>query len=226
MRAEKFLGLLQHNRQSGSKLVVTYPPTWEKQTEDIQTFEVQPNSAEFAEVQTAFTAAKIKTLVRIQNTIIFKKFSEEANFLQELTGKPIKKMRLFHGTNTTAPEIIYKDKEEAFNINYSSDNNLLGRGIYFAEKSEYSTSYAYTEVDKKLGIFGFGTSSAKSMFMCEVLVGDSEKCPGHSNNIKDTSFRDQANKIRYESMTDYLSGSNIYVVYKSRRAYPLYLIKY
>ena len=80
-------------------------------------------------------------------------------------------MKLFHGTGTTTPETIYRDKEEAFNINYSSDNNLLGRGIYFAEKSEYSNSYVFSEVDKNTGIFGLGSSTVKSMFMCEVMVG-------------------------------------------------------
>ena len=64
------------------------------------------------------------------------------------------------------------------------------------------------------------------MFYCRVLVGDSEKCPGHNNNIRDTSFKNKAKGQRYESMTDFLSGSNVYVVYKNRRAYPLYLIKY
>ena len=64
------------------------------------------------------------------------------------------------------------------------------------------------------------------MFLCEVLVGDSQKCPGHNRSIKDTAYKDTANKIKYESMTDYLNNSNIFVVYKSRRAYPLYLIKY
>lgn len=64
------------------------------------------------------------------------------------------------------------------------------------------------------------------MFLCEVLVGDSHKCPGHNGAIKDTAYKDPVNKIKYESMTDYLNNSNIFVVYKSRRAYPLYLIKY
>jgi len=64
------------------------------------------------------------------------------------------------------------------------------------------------------------------MFYCRVLVGESEKCPGHNNNIRDTSFKNQAKGLRYESMTDFLQGSNVFVVYKNRRAYPLYLIKY
>jgi hypothetical protein len=64
------------------------------------------------------------------------------------------------------------------------------------------------------------------MFLCEVYVGESQKCLKHDGAIKDTSFRDPTQKIRFESMTDFLANSNIYVVYKSRRAYPLYLIKY
>ena len=50
-------------------------------------------------------------------------------------------MKLFHGTGKTPPQVIWADKEDGFNINYASDSNLLGRGIYFAEKSEYSWSY-------------------------------------------------------------------------------------
>jgi hypothetical protein len=44
-------------------------------------------------------------------------------------------MNLFHGTRGTDPSLIYGDKEEAFNINYTSENNLLGKGIYFAARS-------------------------------------------------------------------------------------------
>lgn len=76
-----------------------------------------------------------------------------------------------------------------------------------------------------LGIV-YGAANLYSMFLCEVLVGESQKCPGHSGGIKDTAYKDPLNKIKYESMTDYLNNSNIFVVYKSRRAYPLYLIKY
>ena len=92
-----------------------------------------------------FKVGKIKALIRIQNKIIYKKYYEEGLFLKTYNGgQMVKKMELFHGTRKTNPEEIYKDKEESFNINYSSDSNLLGRGIYFAEKSEYSNDYRYT----------------------------------------------------------------------------------
>lgn len=41
-------------------------------------------------------------------------------------------MLLYHGTKNTDPKLIYQDKEESFNINYTSEHNLLGKGIYFA----------------------------------------------------------------------------------------------
>ena len=44
--------------------------------------------------------------------------------------------------------------------------------------------------------------------------------------MKDTGYKDEEKKLRYESSTIYVNGSQIYAVYKNRRAYPLYLIKY
>ena len=77
-------------------------------------------------------------------------------------------MMLYHGTRQTNPEVIYSDKEESFNINYSSDANLLGKGIYFAEESNYSKNYSFLKEDKKsLG----GTLKTYQMLYCKVLVG-------------------------------------------------------
>ncbi len=149
---------------------------------------------------------------------MYKKFLEEKAFLKELNeGKEIKEMLLFHGTRKTDPKVIYEDKEDCFNINYTGEGNLLGRGTYFAERPEYSVNYSYKES---------GLGNIYSMFYCQVLVGESQKCPGHSGDIRDTTFKDPVKRIKYESMTDFLQGSNVFVVYKNRRAYPLYLIKY
>ena len=123
---------------------------------------------------------------------------------------------LFHGTSKTDPRLIYQDREQTFNINYTSSNNYLGKGIYFAEKSEYSHSYSYAE----------NGNNQKSMFYCLVLVGDSQNITKKQSDRKDTDYKDLKNKIRYESTTTFLNGSKIYAVYKNRRAYPLYLITY
>jgi len=35
------------------------------------------------------------------------------------------------------------------------------------------------------------------MFLCEVYVGQSQKCQKHDGTIKDTTYRDTVNKIRF-----------------------------
>lgn len=67
------------------------------------------------------------------------------------------------------------------------------------------------------------------MLYCSVLVGDSQQIPDvddNSRGMKDTDYKDPHKKIRYESSTIYVNGSRIYAVYKNRRAYPQYLIRY
>ena len=125
-------------------------------------------------------------------------------------------MYLFHGTRSYNPENIYLDKEESFNINFSSDTNYFGRGIYFADQAKYSDNYHHP------------VPRAKQMLFSLVLVGTSQemKYEGKSNDIKDTSYRDKLQRIKYESIKSHYSKSDIYIVYKSRRAYPEYLIEY
>ena len=48
-----------------------------------------------------------------------------------------------------------------------------------------------------MGIFGNNKINTYSMFLCEVYVGQSEKCKQHNGAIKDTSFRDTIKKIRF-----------------------------
>ena len=141
-------------------------------------------------------------------------------------------MMLFHGTRGTDPKLIYEDKEECFNINYTGDNNYLGRGTYFAERSQYSDPYSFktgkSQSRHSWNIFG-GGQSYQQMFYCEVLVGDSQKVTAvteQSRNMRDTDYKDPVEKIRYESSTTFTNGSTIYTVYKNRRAYPMYLITY
>lgn len=45
-------------------------------------------------------------------------------------------LRLWHGTGKTSPNTVWQGK--GFNIAYSTDNNMWGRGIYFAVNANYS----------------------------------------------------------------------------------------
>ena len=80
---------------------------------------------------------------------------------------------LYHGTKGTDPELIYADKEESFNINYTSDNNYLGKGTYFAVNPLYSHnySYSYKEENRLTSFFSRSTPYKRAMFYCSVLVG-------------------------------------------------------
>lgn len=67
------------------------------------------------------------------------------------------------------------------------------------------------------------------MFYCSVLVGDSQNVAvvdAKSQSMRDTDFKNVAQRIRFESSTTFTNGSVIYAVYKNRRAYPEYLIRY
>lgn len=62
------------------------------------------------------------------------------------------------------------------------------------------------------------------MLLCVVQVGDSQKCPKLHVNYLDTDFKDASKTIRFESMTEFYDGSQIYTIYKNNRAYPMYRI--
>lgn len=121
-------------------------------------------------------------------------------------------MLLYHGTRQNSPNKIYGDMEESFNINYSNMGNY-GKGIYFAKNSNYSHTYAHMS----------SSNSFRQMFECLVLVGDSEIWNGSQKF--DTNFKDHSQTVKYESVCNKNAG-DIFVVFKNRRAYPLYLISY
>ncbi len=49
---------------------------------------------------------------------------------------------------------------------------------------------------------------------------------GVNAQVKDTSMKDKIRGLKYESMKGKHEVSDIYVVYKNKRAYPAYLMKY
>ena len=49
---------------------------------------------------------------------------------------------LFHGTRLTQPQIIYSG-EDGLDIRYANNGGAYGPGIYFANNSNYSNTYAF-----------------------------------------------------------------------------------
>lgn len=182
-------------------------------------YDVTQNPEEYNKVLKDFKIKPvIKKLTRVENKLIWKKYLEEKKHLEYITGETIKELNLFHGTRAHDPSGVYQDKEEAFNINYSSERNYFGRGIYFAQEASYSKRYAYPS----------GSAPQRTILFCRVLVGTSQEMEDHqrSGDIVDTEYRDASRKIKYESIHSNYDGSDIYIVYKSRRAYPEYVIEF
>jgi hypothetical protein len=55
---------------------------------------------------------------------------------------------MWHGTGGLDPKIVYS--KDGLNINYSSDKNRYGKGLYFAKDANYSCSprFSYAVVAK------------------------------------------------------------------------------
>lgn len=59
-------------------------------------------------------------------------------------------------------------------------------------------------------------------------MGVPQEVPSNSgrSDMRDTDVRDQVRNIRYGSRKSTYGGSDIYIIYKSGRAYPEYVIEY
>ncbi len=155
--------------------------------------------------------AKIIKIERIQNKKLWKIFHNEVKDLKEkYAGEdPLIKI-LHHGTGNNKPEIIYQS-EEGFNINYSNEG-MWGRAIYFAVNSSYSHNYS------------FNAGPFRQMFMASVLIGKTQE------SLPKSSFREPGynpvTKLQYDSVSGNTNGSDVFMVYSNKKAYPSYLISY
>jgi hypothetical protein len=95
---------------------------------------------------------------------------------------------------------------------------MFGKGIYFAKEASYSNSgYVHNSI-----------RGGKILLYCRVNVGVPQEMGQHQgrSDMKDTDIRDNAKGIRYGCRKSTYGGSDIYIIYKSGRAYPEYVIEY
>jgi hypothetical protein len=123
---------------------------------------------------------------------------------------------------------------------HMSDSVILRRrGIYFAEKSSYSYSYSYKPL---LGSAGLPPSSLqrpravddeREMFLTKLLVGKEVLMNRDESPQKEAECKkliippvDPTTNLKYNTVTGYTAGSQVWVVYENGRAYPDYLVRY
>jgi len=121
---------------------------------------------------------------------------------------------LWHGSGDTKPTEIYEDIRFGWKINYSSQKNLWGNGLYFGEDAQYCHKYVHKVSEKK-----------KLIFLAEVIVGD-DIISLENDTIREP-WKKEDGKTRYDSICGVRHEKSwIWVVYASGTAYPAYLVEY
>ena len=202
-----------------------YPPEWEKQTEIIEVFAVQPGTAEWNQVQKLFKSTMMNTKVtcikRIQNKWLWEKYIQHKSRMDQKNGGRVHERQLFHGTSETRPEKIYQS-EEGFDMRFSRIGRW-GQANYFAVDAYYSDQYAYQRSDGQ-----------REVLLAKVLTGDSYCCKPDSSlrmpPLKYSGRETELGQVRYDTITGYIRGSQVtvqvYMTYSNDKAYPAYLIRY
>jgi len=204
---------LEYAMKNKSQVDFALPSTWTPQIENVVLIDLNKNSKEFSNLRDMFIKtlpnAQIKQITRIQNVELWMNFCF-AKYQLSKKGNSTTKL-LFHGTRETDPSVIYEGKEEGFDMRYAN-SGLYGSGIYFHERAAYSDGYKFKT-----------KFSTNCMFIAEVLIGETFESQ-QNNSLKFPPYKDEKNKIRYDSVK--ANNDGIYIIYNNMRAYPSYMIKY
>ena len=213
---------ISHGNNSGSS--DNLPPWWVAHTPNVvlHVFGVVRGSAEWKHVELKFystiTQERIKSIVRIQNKWLWKRYTQHRTMLKEKNNGLVNEMDLFHGTGDTPPMKIY-DSEEGFDMRFSAQG-MWGQANYFAVNASYSNSYAHQN-----------SRGDKEIFLAKVLTGDNYSCRSDRSlrmpPLKGSSSSGvQLGQVRYDTVTGTTGGSQVYMTYDNQKAYPAYLITY
>ncbi len=98
---------------------------------------------------------------------------------------------------------------------------MWGQASYYAVNASYSDGYSYSV-----------PNGGRQMFLVYVLTANSYKCSSNSSlrlppkMTSNTSVAGENLDVRYDTVTGNTGGSDVYMTYDNRKAYPAYLITY
>jgi type II secretory pathway pseudopilin PulG len=215
------------------------PDTWSDSTERLVPVPAEDDQywTIDARLKATMPDAHISKLWRVQNTSLWTYYSFHRD---RLTMHDIShnERSVWHGTSGLDPAIIYNDQLDGFMMQFAA-KGFWGRGIYFADKSEYSHSYAYdppagsaSSTWSRSSSTSFTPGSERSgglpgereMFLAKLLVGSSIELP--RDQTLTVPPHDPTNNLKYNSVTGETGGSKVWIVYENGRAYPDYLVRY
>jgi hypothetical protein len=133
-----------------------------------------------AQLQASLPGAEVVQVLRVQNKLLDFTYNQRKERMQMTNEAAPLEMWLWHGahpasvcllqycssdtavkrrswkyligTGKTDPETIYSDKQDGFMMQHAGDNNLWGKGIYFAEMAAYSNSNNYVFFQVSAGL--------------------------------------------------------------------------
>ncbi len=212
-----------HMLSVSSEEDIEFPPEWQQQSKTTEQFTLVPNSVEWSQVHTKFSATmvghQVVSIARIQNKWLWEKYSGHKKRLDRKNSGRVNEMELFHGTRSNDPRNIYEG-EEGFDMRFSAQG-MWGMANYFAVNASYSNNYC------------FRSATGRQMFLVKVLTGDTHECPSNSSlrmpPLKTAgagSGEVQLVQARYDTLSGFTNGSKVFMTYDNDKAYPAYLITY
>lgn len=143
-------------------LVLGAPLYWQVQSQAVEKFVVPPGEEwnhYGGRLQDTMPNATIIQITRIQNRVIWERYSEEKKRMRVKNGGVVNELKLFHGCRHTDPLKI-SNSEEGFDLRHSRGGSW-GFANYFAANANYSDKYAYCT-----------PHGEKEMFVAKVLLGE------------------------------------------------------
>ena len=197
------------------------PKEWGEQKEECKLVDISCTDACFVRIENrmreTLSNVKIKKIERVQNVRMWNHYAFRRRELQkELRHMPYLQieMELFHGTSKTLPSEVYHG-EYGFDMTFSTAG-MWGVGTYFAKNASYSCGqYAYQLSNGK-----------RQVFLAQVLTGDVHTCNSDRSLRRPPKKNETVSGLRYNSVSGHTGGSNVYIVYENRVAYPAYLITF
>jgi len=211
---------------------LSLPSHWEPHSEsqNLRVVNITRDSLEWKEVVSLMNDLKsieLLELVRIQNIMMWERFDLRRRQMEKLlkkvkgasyTADCIQQLRLFHGTRTYSPSLVY-DGYDGFDMRVSNAG-FYGTGIYFSTSAGYSHDYAHI-----IGVDAKGRNQYQ-MFVANVLCGDSLEYHGKIDRTLRRPPTNYSTGLRYDSITGEPGVDRMYVVYDNSQVYPLYLATY
>jgi len=203
---------------------ISYPENASKITQE----QIKKDSPEWNNIARLFyitmpSKIKLISVEKIINPILRDNWKHELNMVKRKNNDaqiPYVKL-LWNGTGTTPPSAIYSN-DKGWMVNYSTDDNLWGKGAYFSEDVGYVCG-------KKNGSFTFKyahktKNNTIKLFLAEVIVGDPIQLE-ETQNLPQPPNKEGSDQ-RYDSVQGFRHNTFIYCIKDNGRAYPTYVVEF